>query len=61
MNIIYRMAINPDIQLMFEFVSNKYHVMGLNDTQGNLLTFSHVDIFVNTVFIYASLVFSTRK
>ena len=31
MNLINRMAVNPDIQLMPEFLSSKHHVMGLLD------------------------------
>ena len=56
MNLIDRMAVNPDIQLMPEFLSSKHHVMGLLDIRDNLLTFSHVDMFVNSVFISICIV-----
>ena len=29
MNLIDRLAVNPDMQLMSEFLSSKHHVMGL--------------------------------
>ena len=31
MDLIDRMAVNPDIQLMPKFLSSKHHVMGLLD------------------------------